>query len=98
MDQVANKKKLLVNSSKTKRSIFRDSLSSRARKHFAGVDEDGSKIILSKRKEASKNDQNTPTKANGCIKLRLPPIEPITPSCKSVKEIILEADRLVSYF
>ncbi len=98
MDQVARKNKLSVNASKTKRTIFRDSLSSRARKHFAGVDGDGSKIILSKRKETSKHDANTPTKTNGCIELRLPPIEPITPSSKSAKETILEADRIVSYF
>ena len=69
MDQVTNKMKLLVTSSKTKRSIFRDSFSLRARKHFAGVDEDGSKIIISKRKENSKNDQTAPIKINGLLKI-----------------------------
>ncbi len=69
-----------------KRNMFRDSFSSRARKHFAG----------SIKVDSDKDDFKFVNKDYERIEIRLPPVEPETPSFKAAKRTILEGRKIKS--
>ena len=66
--------------------MFRDSFSSRARKHFAG----------SIKVDSDKDDFKFVNKDYERIEIRLPPVEPETPSFKAAKRTILEGRKIKS--
>jgi serine/threonine protein kinase len=84
-----------------KRSMFRNSFSSRARKHFAGTNKKGDKVILNddihlSSIDVKKGDEEKRLKDH--IEIRLPPIEPETPSFRTARRTIIESDKIVKHF
>eukprot|EP00979_Chaetoceros_neogracilis_P012155 scaffold3140_cov231-Chaetoceros_neogracile.AAC.1 len=80
--------------SRGKRTFFRNSFSSRARKHFAGVNERGDKVVLNEDPSfdigiSSSNNSSEP------IEIKLPPIEPKTPSCKVARKTVMEGEKII---
>ena len=78
--------------SRGKRNIFRDSFSSRARKHFAGTNEKGDKVVL--------NDQSSSCRGypHCKVEIRLPPIEPDTLSFSTARRNIIESEKIVQNY
>lgn len=67
---------------RSKRNLFRNSFSSRARKHFAGSkDREINRVVLSNTDE---------------IEIRLPPVEPETPSFKEAKRTMMEGKKIAN--
>lgn len=77
--------------SRGKRSIFRNSFSSRARKHFAGTNQQGDKVVLGE----SPNGKEI---SYAQLEIKLPPIEPETPSFRMARRSIIEGDKIVQNF
>ena len=67
---------------RSKRNRFRNSFSSRARKHFAGSSRKGiNTVVLTNTNE---------------IEIRLPPVEPETPSFKEAKRTMMEGKKIAN--
>ena len=82
-----------------KRSIFRNSFSSRARKHFAGTNERGDKVVLND--DLSSSFPSSPQGKEDTrdhVEIRLPPIEPETPSFIMARRTIIEGDKIIQNF
>jgi len=79
--------------SRDKQSFFRNSFSSRARKHFAGVNERGDKVVLND--DPSINTSVDRNDSSQHIEIKLPPIEPGTPSCKAARKVIVEGGKII---
>lgn len=76
-----------------KRSFFRNSFSSRARKHFAGVNERGDKVILNE--DPSFDRRISSIDVSEPLEIKLPPIEPKTPSCKVARRTMIEGEKII---
>ena len=84
--------------SKSKRNLFRNSFSSRARKHFAGPVKVRARIATGDNVNNSYNDVEVTStnKEYEHIELRLPPVEPETPSSKAMKRKMLEGKKITN--
>ncbi len=89
-------------SKRGKRSIFRNSFSSRARKHFAGTNEFGDRVVLNDEQfntlQESLHHDNKGSVGQRPIEIRLPPIEPETPSFRMARRTIIEGDKIIKDF
>lgn len=83
--------------SKSKRNLFRNSFSSRARKHFAGPVKVRTRVVTGDIINLC-NDvvETSANKEYEHIELRLPPVEPETPSSKAVKRTMLEGKKITN--
>ena len=81
------------NENAIKKKRFRNSFSSRARKHFVGSENapnDEKVVVLSDYYRVSNG------RSQGKIEIRLPPVEPITPSSRAVKRTLMEGKKLAN--
>jgi serine/threonine protein kinase len=80
---------------RTKRNLFRNSFSSRARKHFVGANGKGiDKVILTDMSIANSDADDGVNKSHERIEIRLPPVEPETPSFKAAKRTMMEGKKI----
>jgi hypothetical protein len=77
--------------------MLRNSLSSRARKHFAGADIEGETIVLNRRKN-NETEAGPMDEERSITEIRLPPIEPKTPSFNSVDAAMEEGGKIVTSY